>query len=81
MDFRIEKKKNPSCPISERKQRGRFLNRWKQWIRDDSGIGVVEVILILVILIGLVIIFKGQIESIVKDIFKAITSGVSEVVK
>lgn len=81
MDFRIEKKKNPSCPISERKQKGRLLNGWKQWIRDDSGIGVVEVILILVILIGLVIIFKGQIESIVKDIFKAITSGVSEVVK
>lgn len=29
-------------------------------LRDDEGIGVVEIILILVVLIGLVIIFKSQ---------------------
>lgn len=31
-----------------------------QVLKDDRGIGVVEVILILVVLIGLVIIFKSQ---------------------
>ncbi|MCI8626343.1 MAG: hypothetical protein HFI40_08715 [Lachnospiraceae bacterium] len=50
-------------------------------LADESGIGVVEIILILVILIGLVVIFKSQITAIVETIFEAITSGVSEVVE
>ena len=45
-----------------------------QVLKDDKGIGVVEVILILVVLIGLVIIFKQQLTSIVNSIFKKITS-------
>ena len=52
----------------------------RNWLQDESGIGVVELILILVILIGLVVIFKSQITAIVEDIFEAITSGVSDVV-
>ena len=36
---------------------------------DDSGIGVVEVILILVVLIGLVVIFRDQLTGIVNGIF------------
>ena len=43
-------------------------------LRDDEGIGVVEIILILVVLIGLVIIFKSQITSLVQTIFEKITS-------
>ncbi|MCB6416342.1 Flp1 family type IVb pilin [Dorea acetigenes] len=43
-------------------------------LRDESGIGVVEVILILVVLIGLVIIFKSQLTSLVETIFQKITS-------
>ena len=39
-----------------------------------DGIGVVEVILILVVLIGLVIIFKSQLTSLVSSIFQKITS-------
>ena len=41
---------------------------------DEEGIGVVEVILILVVLIGLVIIFKSQLTSLVNTIFEKITS-------
>ena len=41
---------------------------------DEKGIGVVEVILILVVLIGLVIIFKSQLTSLVNTIFEKITS-------
>ena len=44
---------------------------WNFW-RDESGMGTVEVILIIVVLIGLVIVFKEQISGIVEDIFKAI---------
>ena len=43
-------------------------------LRDEKGIGVVEVILILVVLIGLVIIFKSQLTSLVNTIFEKITS-------
>lgn len=41
---------------------------------EERGIGVVEVILILVVLIGLVLIFKSQLTSLVQNIFQKITS-------
>lgn len=43
-------------------------------IEEEDGIGVVEVILILVVLIGLVLIFKSQLTSLVETIFEKITS-------
>ena len=55
--------------------------RWKLtclWA-DESGMGVVEVILIIVVLIGLVIIFKTRITGVVNDIFEKIVSQSSSV--
>ncbi len=49
-------------------------NRIRETLTDKKGVGVVEVILILVVLIGLVIIFKSQLTSLVQDIFRKITS-------
>lgn len=47
---------------------------WKHFLRREvEGVGVVEVILILVVLIGLVIIFKSQLTTIVNNIFKTIS--------
>ena len=43
-------------------------------IKRRPGDWVVEVILILVVLIGLVIIFKSQLTSLVQTIFEKITS-------
>lgn len=48
--------------------------RLKQVLQEEDGIGVVEVILILVVLIGLVLIFKSQLTSLVEMIFEKITS-------
>ena len=45
-----------------------------QVLKDDKGIGVVEVILILVVLIGLVVIFKDQLTRLVNNIFKKINN-------
>ena len=45
-------------------------NLWK----DEDAVGVVEIILILVVLIGLVIIFKEQLTSLVDNILSKITS-------
>ncbi len=44
----------------------------KSFLQEEDGIGVVEIILILVILIGLVIIFKSNIEALVQKIFNTI---------
>ena len=43
-------------------------------LKDVRGSGVVEVLIILVVLIGLVIIFKSQLTSLVQTIFEKITS-------
>ena len=55
--------------------------RWKMagLGADESGMGVVEVILIIVVLIGLVIIFKTRITGVVNDIFEKIVSQSSSV--
>lgn len=48
---------------------------WKKarafW-QDESGVGVVEIILILVVLISLVLLFKEQITSLVKTVLTKI---------
>ncbi|MBS6397752.1 MAG: holin, BlyA family protein [Clostridiales bacterium] len=52
---------------------------WKRLWEDQGGMGVVEVILIIVVLIGLVIIFKNQITGVVNDIFEKIVSQSSSI--
>lgn len=49
-------------------------NRIRDILTEEDGVGVVEVILILVVLIGLVIIFKSQLTSLVQNIFSKIVS-------
>ncbi|MBP5330869.1 MAG: holin, BlyA family protein [Lachnospiraceae bacterium] len=53
------------------------LSRFKN---DNSGIGVVELVLILVILIALVVIFKNQITRIVTDAFNSITNNADTII-
>ena len=53
--------------------------RVKEFLMEDDGIGVVEVLLILVVLIGLVLIFKKQITKLVENIFKTIQDQAGEV--
>ena len=45
----------------------------KKFIREEDGIGTVEMILILVVLIGIVILFRDNLTKIVKNIFEKIT--------
>ena len=54
-------------------------NFLKHFFKDESGMGVFEVILIIVVLIGLVIIFQTQIKKVVDSIFKTITSKTGQV--
>lgn len=50
------------------------MNIIRNFFEDNDGVGVVEIILILVVLIGLVLIFKTQLTELVNDIFSRITS-------
>ena len=54
-------------------------NMVKAFWEDESGVGEVEMILILVVLIGLVLIFKRQLTNIVNGIFDTINSKVGNV--
>ena len=50
------------------------LKNLNQFLEEEDGMGTVEVILIIVVLVGLVIIFKDRITEIVENLFKKITS-------
>jgi Flp pilus assembly pilin Flp len=56
-----------------------MLKNWKQFLKEEDGMGTVEIILIIVVLIGIVIIFKSQITDLVENIFKKITSQSNKV--
>ncbi|MCR5508903.1 MAG: hypothetical protein K6F34_09470 [Lachnospiraceae bacterium] len=51
-----------------------ILMMTKRFIKDDNGIGVVELILILVVLIGLTVIFRDQLTSLINGIFERIVN-------
>ena len=44
----------------------------RDFLLEEDAVGVVEIILILVVLIGLVVIFKSQLTSLVKSILSKI---------
>ena len=46
----------------------------RDFMREEEGMGTVEIILIIVVLIGLVIIFKTQLRSLVEKVFEKITT-------
>lgn len=48
--------------------------RVRNVLQEQKGITVIELILILVVVIGLIIIFKSQLTSLVQSIFSKITS-------
>ena len=51
----------------------RGLKTFKEFMSEEEGMGTVEIILIIVVLIGLVIIFKNQLRTLVTKVFKKIT--------
>ena len=55
------------------------MNAFVKFLKEEDGIGTVEMMLILVVLISLVIIFKDQLTDLVNDIFSQITSKSSSI--
>lgn len=54
-------------------------NELKSFAGDEMGVGVIELVLILVVLVGLVIVFKKQINTLLENIFKQINTKSKEV--
>jgi Flp pilus assembly pilin Flp len=49
------------------------MRRFSEFLKEEDGVGVVELILIIVVLIGLVLIFKSQLTTLINSIFTTIT--------
>ncbi|MCR5107139.1 MAG: holin, BlyA family protein [Lachnospiraceae bacterium] len=47
---------------------------FRRFIKEEDAIGTVELILILVVLIGLVVIFRNQLTSLIGGIFERISA-------
>ncbi|MCR5517312.1 MAG: hypothetical protein K6F17_01910 [Lachnospiraceae bacterium] len=48
------------------------------FLEEEDAIGVVELVLILLVLVGLVAIFKNQLESILNDAFSKVSNAVKK---
>ena len=55
------------------------LKNLRDLIREEDGMGTVEIILIIVVLVGLVIIFKDRITDLVNNIFDKITKETNKI--
>lgn len=55
------------------------INKVRYTLCSQDGMGVVEVILIIVVLIGLVIIFQTNIKSVVASIFSTIQKNAKSI--
>ena len=54
-------------------------NLLKLFLEEESGVTVIEIVLILVVLIGLVIIFKNQLNSLIQSLLDKITKQSSSI--
>ncbi len=53
--------------------------KFDKFLKEEDGAGVVELILIMVVLIGIVLIFKDQLTDLVYDIFDTVFEEAGEV--
>ena len=63
----------------EEKMMKQWMAKLREKLQSDSGIGTIEIILILVVLVALVLIFKNQILSLANTIFGQIGKSVKSV--
>lgn len=64
-----------------KKQKENRLKGFRNFLREEEGMGTVEIILIIVVLIGLVIIFKKQLRELVEKVFEKITKDSNTVME
>lgn len=57
----------------------KILKKIKNFWDDESGMGVVEVVLIIIVLVGLVLLFKKQITSLVNMLLSKMSSQAKQI--
>ncbi len=55
------------------------MKQFRNFLREEDGMGTVEVVLIIVVLIGLVAIFRDGIKSVLKNVLKTIKSDANAI--
>ena len=53
------------------------MKGFKEFLGEEDGVAIIEIVLILVILIGLIVVFNTKIKSLNTKILKKITIAVS----
>lgn len=53
--------------------------RLREFLLEEDGLGTIEVVLIIVVLIGLVVVFKTQINKLLTSVFTEMNKQVKEV--
>ena len=51
--------------------------RLKKLMQDESGMGVIEIVLIILVLVGLALVFKNQISSVANGVYDSIQEQVN----
>ena len=75
IDMKYDDNNNKNEKRDDNRCVNRGVSRGMSFASDNRGIGVVEIVLILVVLVALVIIFKDKIIEIINKAFESITSG------
>ena len=57
----------------------KILKKIENFWDDESGMGVVEVVLIIIVLVGLVMLFKKQITSLVNMLLSKMSSQAKQI--
>ena len=55
------------------------MRNLRSFIKDEDGMGTVDIVLIIVVLIALVAIFKDSIKKLVEGILKKITTNANKI--
>lgn len=53
-----------------------FINKIKKNVNDESGMGVIEIVLIILVLVGLALVFKEQISGVVNGVYESINEQI-----
>ena len=55
------------------------MRNFKNFMKEEDGMGTVEIVLIIVVLIALVAIFKDSIKKVVETILKKVSTNANKI--
>ena len=53
-----------------------FINKIKKNVNDESGMGVIEIVLIILVLVGLALLFKEKISGVANGVYESINEQI-----